>query len=132
MAINSVSIGGNLVRDAELRATSGGSFILTFDVAVNERRKQDDGTWGNETSYVKCKLFGKRAQATQPHLTKGCKVTVQGKLRQERWQTKDGQSRSEIVVLVDEFEFMDRRASQPPADAPASPQDALWDAEIPF
>lgn len=127
MAINSVSLSGNLVRDAELRATSGGSFILTFDVAVNERRKQEDGTWGDETSYIRCKMFGKRAQATQPHLTKGCKVSLQGKLRQERWQTKEGQNRSEVVVLVDEFEFMDRRSTQP---APA--QDALWDAEIPF
>ena len=126
MAINSVSLSGNLVRDAELRATSGGSFILTFDVAVNERRKQEDGSWGDETSYIRCKMFGKRAQATQPHLTKGCKVSVQGKIRQERWQTKEGQNRSEVVVLVDEFEFMDRRSTQP------APQDALWDAEIPF
>ena len=132
MAINSVSIGGNLVRDAELRATAGGSFILTFDVAVNERRKRDDGTWADEPSYIRCKLFGKRAQSVQPHLTKGCKVAVQGKLRQERWQTKEGQNRSEIVVLVDEIEFMDKRQQQAPAEAPAVASDTLWDAEIPF
>lgn len=131
-SLNSVTISGNLTRDSELRATQGGSYILSFDVAVNERRKQEDGSWADEPSYIKCKMFGKRAQAAQAHLTKGCKVSVQGKLRQERWQTKDGQNRSEVVVLVDEMEFMDRRTSQPVANAPVSQQDALYDAEIPF
>lgn len=131
-SINSATISGNLVRDSELRATQGGSFILSFDVAVNERSKQEDGSWADEASYIKCKLFGKRAQSVQPHLTKGCKVSVQGRLRQSRWQSKDGQNRSEVYIRVDEFEFMDKRQAQPVANAPQSHQEPLYDEEIPF
>lgn len=136
MPNNVVSVTGNLTRDAELRATKNDSFILSFSIAVNERRKQEDGTWKDEPSYFDCKLFGKRAQGAAQYLVKGTKVTVQGKLRQERWQTKDGQNRSAVLIAVDEFEFMSRAGQTPhpgfAANAPASPQDGLYDEELPF
>lgn len=134
--LNTVAVTGNLTRDSELRATKNDSFILTFSIAVNERRKQEDGTWEDEPSYFDCKLFGKRAQGAAQYLVKGTKVTVQGKLRQERWKTKDGQNRSSVLIAVDEFEFMSRaeQAPQPgfAANAPASPQDGVYDEDLPF
>ena len=39
MSINHVNISGNLTRDPELRTTAGGTNILSFGVAVNDRRK---------------------------------------------------------------------------------------------
>lgn len=136
MPNNIVSITGNLTRDAELRATKNESFILSFSIAVNERRKQEDGTWKDEPSYFDCKLFGKRAQGAAPYLVKGTKVTVQGKLRQERWQTKDGQNRSAVLIAVDEFEFMSKMADKPQTgfavNAPASRHDDVYDEELPF
>lgn len=134
--LNTVAVTGNLTRDSELRATKNDSFILTFSIAVNERRKQEDGTWEDEPSYFDCKLFGKRAQGAASYLVKGTKVTVQGKLRQERWKTKDGQSRSSVLIVVDEFEFMSRAGQTPQpgfaANAPASPQDGVYDEDLPF
>ena len=46
MSINRVNISGNLTRDPELRATTGGTQVLSFGMAVNDRRKnQQTGEW---------------------------------------------------------------------------------------
>lgn len=108
MAINRVHISGNLTRDAEMRGS--GVSVLAFSVAVNERRKNPQtDEWEDVASYVDCVLFGKRAQAVQEYLTRGTKVAVEGRLRQSRWETEDGKTRSKLEVIVDEMEFMSRR-----------------------
>ena len=106
MSINSVSISGNLTRDPELRATSGGTQILTFGVAVNDRRKNTQtGEWEDYPNFVDCVMFGRRAEAVSGFLRKGSKVALSGKLSYSSWE-KDGQRRSKLEVVVSEVEFM--------------------------
>lgn len=113
MSINSCSISGNLGRDAELRRTQSGMAILGFSVAVNERRKNNQtGDWEDYTNWIDCAMFGNRAESIANYLTKGTKVSVQGKLRYSEW-SRDGQKRSKIEVIVDEIEFMSQHQSQP-------------------
>lgn len=107
MSINRVNISGNLTRDAELRQTSGGMSILSFSVAVNDRRKnQQSGEWEDVPNYVDCTLFGNRADSLSRYLRKGTKVAIDGKLRWSQWETKDGSKRSKLEVVVDSLEFM--------------------------
>ncbi len=110
MAINKATITGNITRDPELRQTQGGTSILSIGVAVNDRRKnQQTGEWEDYPSFIDCKLFGNRATGVAPHLEKGMKVAIEGKLNQSRWQADDGTNRSKIEIIVDEIEFMARR-----------------------
>lgn len=130
--VNSVTISGNLTRDIELRATPSGYPVGGFSVAVNERRKQQDGSWEDYPNYFDCTLLGDRAQKLQQYLAKGTKVTVSGKLRQRRWNDKEtGKARSAVEIVVDGLEFMSRRdegaqqapqAYAPQAYAPAPQQ----------
>ena len=69
-SINHTSITGNVVRKPELRATAAGNRVLSFTVAVDEARKQDDGTYADHASYIGCALFGKRADM-MPSLAEG-------------------------------------------------------------
>ena len=109
MSINIVNISGNLTRDSELRRTTGGTAILGFGVAVNDRRKnQQTGEWEDYPNFVDCTMFGTRAEKLAGILTKGTKVCILGKLRYMSWE-KDGQKRSKIEVIVDDIEFMSRR-----------------------
>ena len=102
MSINRVCISGNLTRDSELRYTSGGMSILSFCVAVNERRKnQQTGEWEDYPNFVGCVLFGKYGEAMQQHLAKGTKVAIEGRLRYSSWES-DGQRRSKLEVIADE------------------------------
>lgn len=110
--INSVTIAGNLGKDAELKSSQSGTAVLRFGVAVNERRKDQQGNWSDYTSWISCVMFGNRAQSVAQYLTKGTKVTVQGKLHYSSWQGKDGQKHSKLEVMVDELEFMSRGNQQ--------------------
>lgn len=64
MSINHVNISGNLTRDPELRTTAGGTNILSFGVAVNDRRKNPQtGKWQDVPNFIDCIVFGQRAEA---------------------------------------------------------------------
>ena len=154
MSINRVNISGNLTRDPELRATASGTQILAFGVAVNDRRRNPQtNEWEDVPNFVDCVVFGARAEPLSRFLSKGSKVAVEGKLRYSSWETKDGQRRSKLEVVVDEVEFLSPRGQQsggqgaqgygaPVAAAPqqqsyarpvqAPPSTEVYDADIPF
>lgn len=119
MSLNSVAISGNLTRDGEIRATAGGTTVLTFGVAVNDRRRNASGEWEDVPNFVDCVMFGTRADALARFLTKGTKVALEGKLRYSSWE-RDGQRRSKLEVIVDDLEFMSSRQGQDGSGAPQS------------
>ena len=138
MSINRVAISGNLTRDPELHVTAGGMQVLSLGVAVNDRRKNPQtGEWEDVPNFVDCTMFGTRAEAVSRYLSKGTKVAIEGKLRYSSWDTKEGQRRSKLEVIVDEIEFMSRRDGHAdPAVAAAAPVHAepldVYDEDIPF
>jgi len=112
MSINRVMISGNLTRDPELRSTASGMAVMTFGVAVNDRRRNaQTGEWEDYANFVDCTMFGNRAQGVHPYLSKGLKVAIEGKLRYSTWE-REGQRRSKLEVIVDELEFMTSRNGQ--------------------
>lgn len=161
MSINRVIISGNLTRDPELRNTQSGMAVLSFGVAVNDRRKNPTtGEWEDYPNFVDCTMFGARANSLSQYLSKGTKVSIEGKLRWSQWE-RDGQKRSKLEVIVDEIEFMSSRNSNgggssyggdtygnqgysapapaysaPTAAAPAAPvidaSSSVYDDDIPF
>ena len=157
MSINRVNISGNLTRDPELRATGSGTQILSFGVAVNDRRRNPQtNEWEDVPNFVDCVVFGARAEPLSRFLSKGAKVAIEGKLRYSSWEAKDGSRRSKLEVVVDEVEFLTSRNQQSAGDsygapayaapAPAAPQPAyqaqapvqappatdVFDEDIPF
>ena len=143
MSINRVNISGNLTRDPELRTTTGGTHVLSFGVAVNDRRRnQQTGEWEDVPNFIDCVMFGTRGEAVSRYLTKGSKVAIEGKLRYSSWE-RDGQRRSKIEVIVDEIEFLSRNTQgggQSMSDMPMSasapvsapPAVDVYDEDIPF
>ena len=111
MSINKVVISGNLTRDMELRSTASGLAIGGFSVAVNDRRKNQNGEWDDYPNFIDCTLFGSRAEKLQPYLAKGTKVAIAGKLSWSQWE-RDGQKRSKIEVIVDDVELMSGKAQK--------------------
>ena len=95
-------------------------------------------------------MFGARAESLSRYLSKGTKVSVEGKLRWSQWE-REGQKRSKLEVIVDELEFMSSRNSDSssygggyaapaaaPAPAPAAvppvvdASSSVYDEDIPF
>lgn len=127
MSINHVLITGNLTRDPELHSTAAGTAVLSFGVAVNDRRKNaQTEQWEDYPNFIDCTMFGARAQSVSRFLSKGSKVAIEGKLRWSQWE-RDGQKRSKIEVIVDDIEFMSRQQGQlgsEPVYAAAAPAQA--------
>lgn len=107
--LNSVSLIGTLVKDAELKTVGNGFNILTMGVANNYSQKKNE-TYEQEVSFFDCRLLGKVAQALAPYMKKGSKVAINGKLRQERWE-KDGKKNSKVYILVEDIQFVGGKAS---------------------
>lgn len=136
MSINRVNISGNLTRDPELRATSGGAQVLSFGVAVNDRAKnQQTGEWEDRPNFIECTMFGTRAEKLAQYLHKGMKVAIEGKLRYSQWE-KDGQRRSKLEVIAEELEFMSRQDGGQQQTQQQSRQGvhmpAVYETDIPF
>lgn len=131
MSINTATISGNLGADPELRTTASGTSVLTFQVAVNERVPDGNGGWKDHAHWIKCVVFGSRADGLVSYLHKGSKVTVTGRLRQEKWE-KDGQKHSTVSLKVEDLDFgSTRQENAAPAGYSAAPADAYAE-DIPF
>lgn len=143
MAINRVILQGRLTGDPEIRQTGGGMPVVSFALAVNDRRKNKAGEWEEYASFIDCSMFGERAQKVSAYLYKGKAVTIDGKVRQRRWEAQDGSKRSKIEVLVDDIALGEKvpqngsggptRASQ--GNTPGTAGNAggdYYDADIPF
>lgn len=138
MSINQVTITGNLTRSPELRATQSGTAVLSFGIAVNDRRKNASGQWEDVPNFFECVTFGNRATALSDILTKGMKVAVAGKLHYSSWE-KDGQKHSKVDIIANEVELMQNRKpqqeyqpQQTQAFAPQPPTMDMYDSDIPF
>lgn len=97
--INSVVLEGRLTQDGQIKYITNGQPLVNLTIAVNRRRKRDDGRWEDEPSFIDCVYYGKPAEAINPYLEKGRQVIIQGELRQSKWET-DGQQRSKLEVIV--------------------------------
>ncbi len=97
--INSVVLSGRLVRPGEIRYSQGGTSVVRFSIAVNRAKRSADGKWEDEPNYFDCVYFGRAAEAVNQYLEKGRQVTIQGELRQSRWES-EGQARSRVEIAV--------------------------------
>ena len=124
MSINRVVVSGNLTRDPELRATPGGTQVLGFGVAVNDRRRnQQTGEWEDYPNFIDCTMFGNRAEALSRILRKGMKVAIEGKLRYSSWEDKNGGGRrSKVEIIPDEVVLMSQNPNGQQAPQQCAPQ----------
>lgn len=97
--MSTIIVCGRLGKDAELKTTSKGTKIAAFSVA-------DDIGYGDKkrTQWLKCSMFGERAEKVVSYLTKGLMVEVVGTPQVETW-TKDGEARGSISITVSDVKF---------------------------
>lgn len=114
--LNKVMLIGRLTRDPEARMFSNGGKVTAFGFAVNNRRKNNQtGQWEDEPVFLDCEAFnrgdkGTLADRVEQYLRKGNQVYLEGHLKLDQWDDKTtGQKRSKIKIVVDNFEFLERR-----------------------
>ncbi|MDH3600964.1 MAG: single-stranded DNA-binding protein [Candidatus Tectomicrobia bacterium] len=105
--LNHLTLAGHLTRDPELRYTANGTPVATLGLATNHRYRQ--GTeWKEEVCYIDCTAFGRLAETTTEHLSKGSPILLEGRLRWRSWTGQDGQTRTKHEVLATNVQFLPR------------------------
>lgn len=105
---NQVILMGNLTRDPTLSYTPSQCAVVDFGLACNRKFKKADESMGEETLFIECRCFGKRAEVISKHFSKGNPIFVVGRLKFETWE-KDDEKHSRIRVVVESFEFVEKK-----------------------
>ena len=105
MDLNRSILIGNLTRDPESRKTSKGTILVNFTLAVN------DGYGSNKAvDFIKCTAWKKTAEAILNYCQKGSKLAVEGKIKQQSWKDKEGNSKEKVYVNVQQVFFLNTRS----------------------
>ena len=120
--INVVVLVGRLTRDCELKSTPQGTSVCRFSIAVNRRKRTGD-RWEDEVSYFDVVLWGRSAETLNPYLQKGRQVSIEGELRQNRWE-QDGKTNSKIEVVANNVQLLGG-GNQGPVTGPSRPDQRM-------
>ena len=104
-----VTIIGNVGRDPEQRYTQSGMMTTSFSVAVNNRRRNPDGSFQEETEWYRVTAFGRLAEVCQQYVAKGNQIYVEGRFRIDRWTGQDGQARVTPDIVASDVQFIGAR-----------------------
>jgi single-strand DNA-binding protein len=118
---NTITIIGNLTKDAELRFTQSGKQVVTFSLAYNHDKES--------VSYFEVTVWGQYAEKMHNYLRKGKQVAVTGELRQARWE-QDGQSRSKVGITARTVQLLGGGEKKGPENLKDDSNDDLWDAPL--
>ncbi len=143
--MNVVCLKGNLVRDPELRYTPSGTAICTITIAKSKRWKNASGELQEKTGFFTAICWGARGEALSNNFVKGKEIAVSGELEFDSWEQEDGQKRSAVKILINQWEFCGSRNDSSPAQnvggqgqsgfnsgAGVTPQNDIAEEEIPF
>ena len=106
--LNKVMLMGHLTREPETRYISGGNMaVCTIGLAVGGKHKDKNGQERDDTVFLDVTVFGKTAELCQRVLSKGSCLFVEGRLKMDVWEDRNGGGkRSKISVVGERVEFI--------------------------
>ena len=119
--MNYVILAGNLTRDPEVRALPSGTRLAKLRLAINDTRKDAQGKKVESTTYVDVEAWGPIAEGCERDLHKGSPALVEGRLRLDEWDAKDGKKRSRLLVRANRVDSLSGRKAA--SDAGGSDDD---------
>jgi single-strand DNA-binding protein len=140
-SFNKITIVGYLGRDPELRYTPDGTPVCNFTIATTEKKKDRSGELQDVTTWFRVNLWRRQAEVASQYLSKGKQVYVEGRLSQNEYQDKDGNTRTSLEVNGTDIQFIgprgeesstpreERVVQQRTTSEPAGP---ITDDDIPF
>lgn len=120
--LNVVILTGNLTKDPELKETGSGTSVCELRLASNSSVKKNE-TWESKPNFFQVNVWGGLAENCAKFLSKGSKIGIKGRLEWQRWETKEGETNSRVVVVAESVEFL-----SPKSESSTSTQDD----DIPF
>lgn len=110
---NKVILGGRLTADVELKQTTSGISVCTFDIAVNRKAAKDQP---QKSDFITCQAWRQTAEFVSRYFKKGSSICVVGSLQKREWEDKNGNKRYSTEVMVDEAMFVDSKGDSQGAE----------------
>ena len=98
---------GRLTRDPELRYTPAGTAVWKFGLAINRSFRNQEGNNIEDTLFINVSAWGRQAEHCSQFLKKGKRVAVNGELRSNNWQDKEGNKRVSYEINARSVQFLD-------------------------
>ncbi|MFN3603379.1 MAG: single-stranded DNA-binding protein [Leptonema sp. (in: bacteria)] len=135
--INYVILTGRLTSDPTYKVIQNGNSLSTFSIANNRRYKKQSGEVTTETSFINCTAWGRLSDFSKSYLRKGMLIVVEGRLKQNSWQTEEGKNQSSLNVIVNNIQILTQKANVTSENPSQKMEEALPDIEtteddIPF
>lgn len=107
--LNKVMLIGNLTRDPESKFLPSGQTVCELGMAINRHFTDQSGEKREQTCFVDLTAFGRQAETLAKYMKKGRTLYVEGRLDFQTWESKEGQRRSKLKVIVENFQFLGGR-----------------------
>lgn len=118
---NKVILVGRITRDPEIRFTTSGRSVANFNLAVNRPTRQEVSDDQQTTDFIRIVAFNKLADFARTYLKKGQLILVEGELRLQKWQAKDGTNRTTAEIWARDIRFMEKKIAEEPELMPKEP-----------
>jgi len=135
VSINKTILAGHLTRDPQVRFITNEKAVANFGIAINHRYKGSDGQMKEDVTFVDIEAWGKTAELVGQYLAKGRACFIEGRLKLDSWDDKDGQKRQKLKVVADSVQFLDsgkRDDAAPPRQQQATNTAPVADDEPPL
>jgi len=104
--VNRVILVGRLGADPDIRYSPNGTAVAKFSLATNERAPSGDGNWEDRTEWHRIVTFGKVAERCGNFLNKGKLIYLEGSLRTNQWEDKEGVKHYTTEIIMRDFEMV--------------------------
>jgi single-strand DNA-binding protein len=109
-SFNKVILMGNLTRDPQLKFLPSQMAVAEFGLACSRKFKSASGEDREDVLFIECSAFGKTGELINQYFTKGKPIFVEGRLKYDTWEDKNGGGkRNKISVVVENFQFIGGR-----------------------
>lgn len=108
MSLNTVTLTGRIGNDPEIKQFESGHCKATASLAVDEFGREDQ----KQTHWIPLEAWGKTAEILAKHATKGKQIGVQGSLKADAYEDKDGNNRKRLYVKVDRVELLSTKQKE--------------------
>ena len=127
---------GHLTRDPEVKTFDNGSSVANFGIAMNEKwTNHETGESHERVDFVDVEVTERHVENIVQYFQKGSPILIEGKLRQQRWEDADGNSRSKHVIRMFTWRFVGNTKSDETEEdvvLPVPSANSVPEDEIPY
>lgn len=126
--MNKALLIGRNTKDIELKTTTSGKSVVTFNIAVNRPYKNDSGE--RDCDFLNCIAFSKLAETISKYVKKGDLIGVEGRIQTRSYTDKGGNNRYSTEIMVENIEFLQSKKEKPQEEVKMEELDPF--ADLPF